>query len=175
MGSDQMPADDPRAIRTRRDLRRVNAYMRNVSCMASALRKHGAGRQPHTIVDLGSGDGQFMLRVARRLAPHWRNIKVILQDRQNIVSDATREGFAALQCARKRLAPMFSIFSPTRDPRTSTSSPPICSCITLPMNNWLACSQRRRSLLGSWWPANHGAPSSWSAPADCCGRSDAAT
>ena len=94
---DQMPADDPRAIRTRRDLRRVNAYMRNVSCMASALRKHGAGRQPHTIVDLGSGDGQFMLRVARRLAPHWRNIKVILQDRQNIVSDATRESFAALQ------------------------------------------------------------------------------
>ncbi|MGD0026901.1 MAG: methyltransferase domain-containing protein [Xanthobacteraceae bacterium] len=94
---DQLPADDPRAIRSRRDLRRVNACMSNARCMASALRKHGAGRQPHTIVDLGSGDGQSMLQVARRLAPHWRNIKVILQDRQNIVSDATREGLAALQ------------------------------------------------------------------------------
>ncbi len=71
--------------------------MANARLMASALRRLSAGRQPQTIADLGSGDGQFMLRVARRLAPQWRNVKIILQDRQNIVSDATLEGFAALQ------------------------------------------------------------------------------
>lgn len=93
---DQMPADDARAIRVRRDLRRVNVFMQNAHCMASDLRRHAAGRQPGTIADLGSGDGEFMLRVARRLVRHWPNVRVILQDQQDIVSDATREGFAAL-------------------------------------------------------------------------------
>src|ERR1700691_4299495 len=65
---DQMAADDPRAIRVRRDLRLVNAFMRNAQCMASTLKKNAAGRQPHTIVDLGSGDGRVMLQVARQLA-----------------------------------------------------------------------------------------------------------
>ena len=92
---DQLAADDPRAIRARRDLRRVNAWMQNASRMVAALLKYG--EHPRTILDLGSGDGQFMLRVARRLAPHWPNVTIILQDRQNIVSHATREGFTALQ------------------------------------------------------------------------------
>jgi SAM-dependent methyltransferase len=94
---DQLPADDPRAIRSRRDLKRLNALMRNTACMATALRKYSAGRQPRTIVDLGCGDGQSTLEVARRLAPHWPNVTIVLQDRQNIVSQATREAFAALQ------------------------------------------------------------------------------
>jgi methyltransferase family protein len=94
---DQLPADDPRAIRSRRDLRRINMWMQNAGSMASALIRHAAGRQPQTIVDLGSGDGQFMLQVARLLAPRWPHVKIILHDRQNIVSRVTREGFAALQ------------------------------------------------------------------------------
>jgi hypothetical protein len=94
---DQLPADDPRAIRTRRDLRRINAWMLNASSMARALIKYGARQSPRTLVDLGSGDGQFMLRVARRLAPHWPNVTLVLQDRQDIVSQVTRQGFAALQ------------------------------------------------------------------------------
>ena len=61
---DHMAADDPRAIRVRRDLRLVNTFMRNAQCMASALKNNAAGRKPHTIVDLGSGDGRFMLQVA---------------------------------------------------------------------------------------------------------------
>jgi hypothetical protein len=93
---DQMAADDPRAIRVRRDLRLVNAFMRNAQCMASTLKKNAAGRQPHTIVDLGSGDGRVMLQVARQLAKFWPSVKLILVDQQNIVSDATRAGFAAL-------------------------------------------------------------------------------
>jgi hypothetical protein len=93
---DQMTADDPRAIRVRRDLRLVNTLMGNAQCMASALKNNAAGRKPHTLVDLGSGDGRFMLQVARQLAKHWPGVRIILLDQQNIVSDATRAGFAAL-------------------------------------------------------------------------------
>jgi SAM-dependent methyltransferase len=94
---DQLPADDPRAMRSRRDLERVNAWMNNASRMAGALVKHAGSEPPRTIVDLGSGDGQFALRVAQRLAPRWPNVTIILLDQQNIVSAATREAFAALK------------------------------------------------------------------------------
>jgi len=93
---DHLPADDPLAVGARRDLKRVNAWMRNASCIASLLRARAGARQPRTILDLGSGDGALMLEVARHLAPHWRDVTAILLDQQNIVSDATREGFAAL-------------------------------------------------------------------------------
>ncbi len=94
---DQLPADDPRAIRARRDVKRANTLMMNASIMASALMKYGAGQRPRRIVDLGSGDGTLMLRVARRLAPHWPDVTVVLQDKQDIVSCATRAAFAALR------------------------------------------------------------------------------
>jgi hypothetical protein len=94
---DQLPAEDPRAIRARFDVKRANTLMMNAGIMASALAAHGAGLKPRTIVDLGSGDGQHMLRVARRLAPRWPNVTVVLQDKQDIVSQATRDAFAALQ------------------------------------------------------------------------------
>ncbi|HLK84067.1 MAG TPA: methyltransferase domain-containing protein [Xanthobacteraceae bacterium] len=94
---DQLPADDPRALRARRDVKRANTLMMNASIVASALMEHSAGLKPRKIVDLGSGDGQFMLRVARRLASHWPRVTVVLQDKQDIVSRATRDAFAALQ------------------------------------------------------------------------------
>lgn len=93
---DQMPADDPRAVRVRRDLRRVNAFMGNAGRMASALKRHSDGRTPRLIADLGSGDGAFMLQVARRLAADWPGVRVVLQDQQDIVSAATRDGFSTL-------------------------------------------------------------------------------
>jgi hypothetical protein len=94
---DQLPADDPRAMRSRRDLKRINGFMANARSIAATLRAGAGKRQLHTIVDLGSGDGHAMLQVARRLAPHVsRDVTVILQDRQNIVSADTRDAFVAL-------------------------------------------------------------------------------
>ena len=92
---DQLPAEDPRAMRSRSDLTRVNSFMGNAGRMAKALLAH-ATSAPRTMVDLGSGDGQFMLAVARRLAPRWQGVKIVLLDQQNIVSQATRTGLAAL-------------------------------------------------------------------------------
>jgi Methyltransferase domain len=93
---DELAADEPRAMRSRRDLARLNAFMLQPAIMARSLIRY-AGRKPASILDIGAGDGTFMRRVGRRLAPHWTNVTVILLDRFNIVSEQTRERFDALQ------------------------------------------------------------------------------
>lgn len=92
---DRLAPDDPRALRARRDLRWVNAAMLQDVIIARTLRKY-AVKPPRVLVDLGSGDGTFMLRLARRLAPHWRNLDVVLVDQQDAVMPRTRAAFAAL-------------------------------------------------------------------------------
>ena len=92
---DELPADDPRAVRSRSDLVRVNAWMLQPVIMARMLRAHSP-LAPRTILDLGAGDGKFMLRVASLLTPGWRNVTVILLDRQSIASQDTVGSFAAL-------------------------------------------------------------------------------
>jgi ubiquinone/menaquinone biosynthesis C-methylase UbiE len=93
---DQLPADDPRAIRSRRDLKLINALAFHAGLMARGLIRHYGDDKPRTLVDLGAGDGTFMLGVAHRLASRWPNVNVILLDRQSIVSGETRAAFAAL-------------------------------------------------------------------------------
>lgn len=92
---DELPADDPRAIRSRADLRRVNRWMGQAGIMARLLARH-AGRPPRTLLELGAGDGTFMLRLARRLAPRWPGVRVRLVDRLSLVSPETIAGFARL-------------------------------------------------------------------------------
>jgi hypothetical protein len=101
---DTLPADNPRAIRSRRDLRRVNAAMLQAGLMTRALIAHWRGPPPRTILDLGSGDGTFLLGVARRLAPRWPDVAVTLLDRQNIVSAKTVADFEALRWKAKPAA-----------------------------------------------------------------------
>jgi hypothetical protein len=93
---DSLSAEDPRAIQSRRDLKRINALMLHTGTMARGLIKHCGNHQPRTLLELGAGDGTFMLGLARRLASRWQNVTVILLDRQSIVSSDVREGFAAL-------------------------------------------------------------------------------
>jgi ubiquinone/menaquinone biosynthesis C-methylase UbiE len=93
---DVLPADDRRAIRSRRDLRRVNAWMGNHTIMAHALQLAGADRPPKEVVELGAGDGNFLLRVAQKIAPRWPDVKVTLLDRRNAVAPQTLAAFAAL-------------------------------------------------------------------------------
>jgi hypothetical protein len=92
---DALSATDPRAIRSRRDLRRVNAWMGETRIMARLLASQ-AKEPPRRIADLGGGDGAFMLRVARRLVPRWPGVTVLLVDRQNIVHPETCVAFEAL-------------------------------------------------------------------------------
>jgi len=89
---DALAADDPRAMRSRSDLRRVNAIMLQARIMTRLLKAHCSPRQPSRIVELGGGDGTFLLRVARKL--RWRDVDLVLVDRQDIVTEVTRGGFA---------------------------------------------------------------------------------
>ena len=90
---DELPQADPRAVWSRRDLKRINGWMLQARIMTRLLVAALEGRTPRTLVELGAGDGTFMLALARRLAPRWRNVKVTLVDRQNIVTERTRRGF----------------------------------------------------------------------------------
>jgi hypothetical protein len=90
---DHLASDDPRAVRSRRDLARINWVMRQSAIMARALSDFPA---PKLLADLGGGDGRFLLSVARRLAKRWTGVKVLILDQQAIVSAQTRNQFAAL-------------------------------------------------------------------------------
>ena len=90
---DELPADDPRALRSRRDLRRVNALMDNAGIVARELRR-AAPFGISALAEIGAGDGAFALRLARALAPTGRGVQVTLLDRQDIVTAATAAGFA---------------------------------------------------------------------------------
>ena len=89
---DHLAADDPAAIASRRDLERINLAMRAPAIMAAALARL---RQPRRLIDLGGGDGRFLLRVARQL-PEWRGVTALVADRQALLADRTRADFAAL-------------------------------------------------------------------------------
>ena len=87
---DTLPADDARAIRSRRDLVRVNALMANAGIVARELR---AGLAPRAtrIAEIGSGDGAFALRVARRLREHAGSITLL--DRASAPAEGCLAGF----------------------------------------------------------------------------------
>jgi hypothetical protein len=93
---DELPPDDPRAMWSRRDLRRINAWMRNHAIMAKALRTAVNGFDPGTIADLGAGDGHFLLRVAKKVSARWPGVGVTLLDNRKVVSPAILSAFEPL-------------------------------------------------------------------------------
>jgi phospholipid N-methyltransferase len=92
---DELPPDDPRARRSRRDLRRINALMMNSTLVARELLRAFAEKPPRAIAEIGAGDGSFMLRVAEKLPPQWQGMEVALIDQQNLLSAVTSETFVA--------------------------------------------------------------------------------
>lgn len=92
---DILPAGDPDAVHSRRDLKLLNAVMLHPALMARRMRRYAIAA-PKRIVELGAGDGSLMLRLARRLAPHWPGVSTVLVDQQNIVTPETREAVSQL-------------------------------------------------------------------------------
>lgn len=92
---DALPVNDARAIASRRDLVRVNAAMRQSSIMARLMRDNlPDGRM--RLLEIGAGDGRFMLSVARRLAKRWPDVELILLDKADLLTPSTRADFAVL-------------------------------------------------------------------------------
>lgn len=93
---DELAADDPRGLRSRRDLQRVHRAMRSVSILRNAVLKLQLAAPPARILELGAGDGSLLLRFARALKPRWTDVELTLLDRHLLVSDRTRAGYAQL-------------------------------------------------------------------------------
>jgi len=93
---DELPPTDPRAVRSRSDLQRVNAWMGNCQTMARALRSASDGQMSRRLVELGAGDGVFLLCVAQRLAADWQGTNALMLDRLKVASPATCRSFTAL-------------------------------------------------------------------------------
>jgi SAM-dependent methyltransferase len=92
---DGLPEDDPRAIASRRDLKRLNLLMGHAAIFERVLLTCWPKGRPRSILDLGAGDGSFMLSLARRLAAQWPGLSVTLLDRRRPPA-AVIENFAAL-------------------------------------------------------------------------------
>jgi len=93
---DVLPPQDQAALRSRRDLRRLNAWMSHPQIMARALRENLPGAAAPEFVELGAGDGHFLLSVAKRLGGRWPGATAILVDRLDASDSRTGEQFRQL-------------------------------------------------------------------------------
>ena len=94
---DSLAESDPRAMRSRRDLKRIHHAMRTRSIVLKGLRgitssHHGA--MPLRVLELGAGDGTLMLGVAKAFAATGPRVELTLLDRQDLVEPATLERYA---------------------------------------------------------------------------------
>ena len=92
---DALASEDPRARRSRADLRRLNHIMGTLPIVLSALDRV-AHPAPRHILELGAGDGRLMLDIARSRAARWPGVAVTLLDRQRTVEAQALEGIRAL-------------------------------------------------------------------------------
>src|SRR5690349_20648272 len=74
---DVLPAADARARQSRRDLHKLNWIMGHARLMTRMMRSAAFD----TVIDLGTGDGQFAQRVIRNLK---RPCRLILVDQQRV-------------------------------------------------------------------------------------------
>jgi hypothetical protein len=101
---DDLGADDPRAQRSRNDLRRVHRAMATLSVLTGALDSATSDSPPHTLVELGAGDGSLMLRLAQRRAARWPGVNVTLLDRLDLIAPRTLDALRNLGWTPRVLA-----------------------------------------------------------------------
>jgi hypothetical protein len=70
--------------------------MRNANITVRALTSACNGHKSNRLVDLGAGDGSFLLQVARQLSPPWYHVRAVLLDRQNVFLPGISRQFTEL-------------------------------------------------------------------------------
>lgn len=93
---DVLPPQDASALHSRRDLRRLNSWMNHPRMMTRALRQNLSLEGSQKIVELGAGDGHFLLSVAKRLNGRWPDADAILVDRLNALDPQMSDRFGRL-------------------------------------------------------------------------------
>jgi len=92
---DELPSNDPQALRSRRDLRRLNRLMGHQAIVGSTLANRLEG-PPRTIAEIGAGDGTLMLKLAAGMNVRWPRVRLQLVDRQRVATNETLERFRQL-------------------------------------------------------------------------------
>jgi len=93
---DELPPDEPRAIRSRLDLQRVHRAMGSIAILRRLAAGLHSPAPPRRILELGAGDGSLLLRFARTRHVDWPGVELTLLDRQSLVSSATIAAFQDL-------------------------------------------------------------------------------
>jgi hypothetical protein len=96
---DGLTEEDPAAMRSRRDLRRVHRFMATRTILRRKLRQlfpPGQRATPLRVLELGAGDGTLMLGVARALGPAWHRVELTLLDRQDLIAGDTLARYSAM-------------------------------------------------------------------------------
>jgi len=94
---DGLDSDDPAAIRSRCDLKRIHFVMGTRAILLRALHDSTVSLRidtPLRILELGAGDGTLMLGVAQALAPTWLHVELTLLDRQLLIDQKTIKSYA---------------------------------------------------------------------------------
>jgi hypothetical protein len=91
---DRLPADEPSALSSRRDLRRLNAIMGHPRIIARILARER--NVVHSIFDLGGGDGSFLLALARKLNQRSSAVTATIVDPRSRVADETHRKLKAV-------------------------------------------------------------------------------
>lgn len=92
---DELEPNDPRAMRSRRDLRRVHRAMGSLSILQEAISQLRLASPPRSILELGAGDASLMLRLARA-QPKWPGVGLTVLDRHDLISAKTRDAYVQL-------------------------------------------------------------------------------
>jgi len=96
---DGLPQDDPSAMRSRQDLRRVHRAMGTRKILLRALKGMKLAHlevEPLRVLEIGAGDGSLMLGVAQALDSAWPKVALTLLDRQALVTPATVASYQAV-------------------------------------------------------------------------------
>lgn len=81
---DELPSSDPRAIHSRRDLRRINALMGNarvITRFVTDFAERTSLKSPGSIAEIGAGEGYIGAHVARALSQRGVRGNLLLIDR----------------------------------------------------------------------------------------------
>ena len=107
---DGLASDDPAALRSRRDLRRVHRAMGTRSVVVRALKDMTSSWQkmpPRRVLELGAGDGSHRLLRCRQHRHHAPDLGVLRQHRHELrvddvqLVDALQDADAALYAAKR--------------------------------------------------------------------------
>lgn len=89
---DDLPADDSRAVASRRDLQRLNLWLGHRRILADALTDALGTKTSPQMIEIGCGDATFATKVIRRLSRG----EIALVDRQAIMARQTFDLFTAM-------------------------------------------------------------------------------